>query len=421
MWSIRKILTALAVLLSFQAFADGSGFTKADIKFLQTLSLDHLPKQREPIGNRFADDIAVAKLGHRLFFDSRLSANEMIACASCHRPELHFTDGLPQSKGMATVKRNAPSVLTSSWGPWQYWDGRKDSQWSQALEPFENPKEHDIHRLDLVVKIYAHYKDAFTQAFGKAPPAIKLPANSAKTAAEHYQGLTLQERQAVDETFVKVGKALMAYQRQLQLPDSRFDRFVRELTVDPKTPTTLSSEEINGLRLFVGKARCVSCHNGALFTNFEFHNVGVPELNTEDVDLGRWDGAKTLSQDVFTCLSSSSDAERDDCLEMRFLKTEGAELVGAFKTPSLRNVAATGPYMHGGQFLSLKEVVEHYNKPRPPFYDRQQHPFRPHFDIQPLGLNDDELAAIVAFLGTLTSPLPKDDPWWWFPAQPLTH
>jgi cytochrome c peroxidase len=162
----------------------------------------------------------------------------------------------------------------------------------------------------------------------------------------------------------------------------------------------------------MGRANCASCHNGALFTNFEVHNVAAPEADPARVDLGRFEGVQALQASGFTCLSATSDAPPGQCEEMRFLKTQGPELVGAVKTPSLRNVAATAPYMHAGQFKTLPEVLAHYNAPRPPFYDPAQHPNRPHFDILPLQLSPAEIDQLVDFLGTLTSPVPTDDPRW---------
>jgi len=221
--------------------------------------------------------------------------------------------------------------------------------------------------------------------------------------------------------FAQTGKALAAYQRRLALRPARFDQFVQALARGDgvAVKALMSADEVAGLRLFVGAARCVSCHNGPLFTNHEFHNIGAPEADRSRIDLGRAEGVRQLQASAFSCLSRHSDARPErDCGEMRFLKTQGPELVGAFKTPSLRNVAATAPYMQGGQLATLADVLAHYNRPQPPFYDPAQHPSRPHFDILPLQLTPDQLGQLAAFLGTLTSPLPLDDPWWQAPVHP---
>jgi cytochrome c peroxidase len=124
----------------------------------------------------------------------------------------------------------------------------------------------------------------------------------------------------------------------------------------------LTPEEISGLRLFTGKANCVQCHNGPLLTDNHFHNTGVPAVSELPADLGRSSGARQVLADEFNCLSPYSDADPQECSELRFLISEGEELLRQFKPPSLRNVAERFPYMHAGQFDSLERVLEHYNQ-----------------------------------------------------------
>ncbi len=368
------------------------GLTDRDIAFLQTFSIDNLPALPEAPDNIYADNEQAALLGQSLFFDARLSANGLVSCATCHQPEHYFTDGRKRGLGLANTQRNTMSLLTAAWGPWRYWDGRKDSLWAQATEPLEHPDEHGFSRAQLKALILRHYAEPYSAVFGSLS----------------------KEAHDATRVMVNVGKALMAYQRRLALQPSKFDRFVAALGQElaPAMSARLTGSELNGLRLFMGKAACASCHNGPLFSNFEFHNIGAPETDEAKVDLGRYAGIEKLRNDEFNCLSVWSDAPESACQELRYLKSQGPELVGAFKTPSLRNVAETSPYMHGGQLASLADVVDHYNAPKPPFYDRAQHPSRPHFDILPLGLSKQEKAELVAFLKTLTSPVPDNDAWW---------
>ncbi|NRA46220.1 MAG: cytochrome C peroxidase [Oligoflexales bacterium] len=381
------------------AIAGGlSEFTNKDRFFLRSLAIDRLEKPSNFAGNDYASSLQAAQLGKALFYDTNLSANGSVACSSCHQPDKYFTDGLPQAVGLGKTRRNTPSILVSAHSPWQFWDGRRDSMWAQALGPLEDAREHGISREELVKVIAVNYQNQYETVFG-----VKLdPSNIDSGQVD------------TDLVFVNVGKALMAYQYQLRLLPSNFDKFVTHLGAgeDKLARAVYSDEQIEGLKIFVGKGNCVSCHNGPMLTNFEFHNVGVPEFDKAKVDLGRYLGVKQLAKDEFTCLSRFSSTPKENCLEMNFLKTDGPELVGAFKTPSLRNVAKTGPYMHSGQFNSLLDVVNHYNKPKPPYYDRKQHPNRPHFDILPLGLTEKEKHSLVSFLETLTSPIPLDDPWW---------
>jgi cytochrome c peroxidase len=152
-----------------------------------------------------------------------------------------------------------------------------------------------------------------------------------------------------------------------------------------------------GLRLFIGKGNCSNCHNGALLTDQHFHNTGVPLPKTAPAsDSGRTTGVRQALAGEFSCTSRYSDAKPDDCEELRFAITEGAELVRAYKTPSLRNVANHAPYMHAGQFATLDEVLEHYNRAAAAPFGKSE--------LKPLHLSPVEVRQLVAFLGTLTTP-----------------
>lgn len=394
-WTLAAFLLVIQLCAEpLNAETSESDFTQRDIEFLTSFTLSALPALPAAPDNIAADNELAAKLGRELFFDPGLSANGTVSCASCHQPEKFFTDGLKVGQGLGSTRRNTPTLLGASYGPWKYWDGRKDSLWSQALEPLASPSEHGLSNL----KVFEYIKDKYQTQY---------------EAAFDSTVATSKERDTKTRAFVNVGKALMAYQRQIVSPPSKFDLFVEALRNGK--PGQFSKNEKAGLRLFMGKAGCVSCHNGPLFTNFEFHNIGAPEANPDRVDLGRYEGIETLRNDVFNCQSPWSDQAPEKCEELNYLKKQGAELVGAFKTPTLRNVGATAPYMHAGQFESLEAVVAHYNSPTPPVYNREQHPFRPHFDVLPLDLNEQEQAQIVEFLRTLTSSVPVNDPWWQAP------
>ncbi len=186
---------------------------------------------------------------------------------------------------------------------------------------------------------------------------------------------------------------------------SRFNSYVDALVQkDFQTARQqLSPEEIDGLRLFTGKANCVQCHNGPLLTDNHFHNTGVPAAGDLPPDLGRSSGARQVLADEFNCLSSYSDADPQECSELRFLISDGEDLIRQFKPPSLRNVAERAPYMHAGQFDSLKRVLEHYN----------QAPAAPlgHSELKPLELTDEELEQLIAFLHALSGPLNVPQNW----------
>ncbi|MBL4671685.1 MAG: hypothetical protein JKX81_05455 [Arenicella sp.] len=396
-------------------------FTPADIAFLSTFSLDALPPLPVSAGNKYADSVDAAKLGQQLFFDKRLSHNRKISCASCHQPHLFFTDGRAKAKALGISQRSTPTLLGAAWSPWQYWDGRKDSLWAQALGPIEHPDEMGISRTALAKKIIKYYPDQYQAIFGNLDNTKPIRRASKKAtplgnkrSIKEWNKLIPDTQDQITRIFANTGKALMAYQRMLKTPHSRFDSFIHALQQGDEVQyrQQFSVDEVRGMRLFMGKANCASCHNGPLFTNFEFHNIGAPEADESNVDLGRYSGVTNLIQDEFTCLSKWSDADQSQCEEMTFLKRSGPELVGAFKTPTLRNISVTSPYMQSGQFPTLRKVIEHYNRPVPPYYDREQHPNRPHFDILPLKLSEEEIQQLLAFLNTLTSEYPEQDIWW---------
>lgn len=403
-------------------------FTENDVKFLSQFSLTALPALPSDPSNKVSDSIPASKLGQDLFFDEGLSETGAVSCASCHQPERYFTDGLKFSMAVGVTRRNAQTVLGAAYSPWLFWDGRKDSLWAQALGPLEDSSEHNINRIQAVKYLASHYANQYESVFGQSILELaKLKAvqgeYSSRSVEAYWQSLDTAVQQSINQAFANMGKALMAYQRRLTMPLARFDQFIEALKAQ-KQPDELaqimSEQELNGMRLFVGKGNCVSCHNGPLLTNFEFHNIGAPEDDVLDVDFGRFTGVKDLQKDEFTCLSEFSDAKLEECEEMRFLKKQGPELIGAFKTPSLRNIAATAPYMQMGQFETLAEVIGHYNQPTPPYYDRLQHPSRPHFDIMPLNLTEEEQGNLASFLETLTSPIPTDDIWWQRPERKQT-
>jgi cytochrome c peroxidase len=207
-------------------------------------------------------------------------------------------------------------------------------------------------------------------------------------------------RDEISRIYANIGKAIAAYERRIEYGPSRFDRYA-DAELAGRTHSAadgFSPDEEAGLRLFIGKGSCVNCHNGALFTDDHFHNTGVPASRTAlPPDSGRTAGVRQVLAGEFNCTSKYSDAKADDCEELTFAVTEGEELVRAYKTPSLRNVANRAPYMHAGQMTTLDEVVAHYDAaPKAPFG---------HSELKPLRLSDTERRQLVAFLRTLSGPL----------------
>lgn len=411
-WTAFTLFTIFAVM--FLAATSGTRWSPQELAQLQELSIAALPPLPADPSNRVADDPRAAELGQRLFFDERLSANGQVACASCHLPDQLFQDGTPLGKGVGTTDRRTMSIIGTAHSPWQFWDGRKDSQWSQALGPLESAVEHGGDRTQYVHLVADQYRAEYEEVFGKLPQLAELPAHAGPVAdpeaAAAWQVLPPAQKDTVNRVFANIGKAIAAYERRIDPGPARFDAYVEALAQGDgaKMKAAMTRDEIAGLKLFLGKGQCVQCHSGPLFTNNEFHNTGVPAAKGLPADLGRQAGARQVLKDEFNCLGPYSDAKPEQCGEIRFLDENGASQLRQFRVPSLRNVAERAPYMHAGQFATLREVVEHYNRA----------PAAPagHSELTPLGLAAKEVDQLVAFLATLSGPVRADPKWLQAPA-----
>ncbi|MBK7947365.1 MAG: hypothetical protein IPK00_01105 [Deltaproteobacteria bacterium] len=405
------------------AARDAEGFSESERSLLRSLSIDALPAVPKDPSNRVADDPDAARLGQLLFFDARLSSNGKVACATCHEPARFFTDGRAVSEGVGTTNRNAPTVVGSAYSPWLFWDGRRDSLWAQALAPFEASAEMNVTRVEVVRHVVRDpvASKLYREVFGRAPlegDPGRLPPRASPfgdpATQDAWARLPAADREAVDRAFADLGKALAAYQRQLVPGPGRFDRYVRSLA-SPATPAgpdaaaALSPLERQGLALFLdsGRTQCLRCHNGALLTNQAFHRIGTELMAGGFPEFGRFLGIQAALIDPFNCLGPFSDAKPDDCRELRFLRRDHVQAEsGKFKTPTLRGLSRTAPYMHDGRMATLEAVIEHYRHPPP----RDPDPSMAH-ELLPLELSDDESRALVAFLHTLDGEVAAEAPW----------
>jgi cytochrome c peroxidase len=393
----------IAAAIGVWSVTRSAAWSEEEKSTLSGLWIGSLPALQPDPSNAYADDTQAAEFGHELFFDTRFSSTGEVSCATCHLPELMFTDGESLAQGVGTTDRKTMTIIGTAYSPWQFWDGRKDSQWAQALAPLESAVEHGGTRAQYVHLISEFYREEYEAIFGPLPdfsdperfPISAGPVDDPAARAA-WEAMTQADRDAVTQVFVNMGKAIAAYERLIMPGPARFDLYVDALLKDdkPAMKTALTEDEVAGLRLFIGKANCIQCHNGPLFTNNDFHNTGVPTAQNLPLDDGRASGVILVLADEFNCLSPWSDAGDSDCAELRFVTSAGEQLAAAFKPPTLRNVAETAPYMHAGQFATLEDVLAHYNHP----------PVSPigHNELDPLGLTPREMAQIVAFLGALS-------------------
>ena len=391
-----------------------TSWTAEEKAVLASLGLKQLAPVPIDPSNAVEGKPAAIELGRRLFDDTRLSRNGAVSCASCHDPARQFQDGLPVSQGVGKGSRRAMPIVGVGHGTWLFWDGRKDSVWSQALGPLEDPAEHGTNRTRVAHLVAANYRRDYEAIFGALPRLDDLPddAGPKGSAAEQAAWLAIDPRRRddVSRVFANVGKAIAAYEKSLQHAPTRLDDYIDAvLRGDHAARGQLRAAEVRGLRLFIGKAQCVTCHNGSLMTDQQFHNTGVPPRDASHPDRGRAAATAAVRNDEFNCLGRFSDARPEQCQELRFMVADDPALEGAFKTPGLRGVAGRAPYMHAGQFGTLEEVVRHYVAAPHAAVGHSElthrHPGAAapkHAERAPIELSEAEIADLVSFLGTLS-------------------
>ncbi|WP_374583374.1 cytochrome-c peroxidase [Pseudoduganella sp.] len=394
----RLVFFCIAAVMAASAVAaDWNGNERA---ILATLRLSQLPPVPADPSNRVEGKPQAVALGRQLFFDPRLSSNGKVSCASCHDPKQQFQDGRAVGQGVGTGIRRTMPVTGSGYSAFLFWDGRKDSLWAQALGPLEDAAEHGGNRLAFARVVQQHYRNEYEALFGLLPDLRKLPSDASPLGTPQqqaaWQAMDKASQQEVSRVFANIGKALAAYEKTLQFKASRLDRYIDGvLAGDKSAEQLLTVSEKNGLRLFIGAGRCVTCHAGPMLTDQQFHNTGIAPHGPMPQVLGRRAGIAKVLADEFNCLGPFSDAKPEQCGELRFI-ADGPALEGAYKTPSLRNVALRPPYMHAGQVGSLAEVVAHYRAAPKAKIGKSE--------LERLKLGEQDVRDMAAFLATLSAP-----------------
>ena len=311
-------------------------------------------------------------LGKKLFFDTRLSKDGSVSCATCHDPEMAFTDGKAVSEGIHGQKgtRSAPTILNAMFSSTQFWDGRVKTLEEQARLPLINPIEMGMDSHEAVViklKRLTDYDGMFQEVFNGQP------------------------------TIDRIVQAIATFERTQLSGSSSFDQFFRG------DSSAISKRAQRGWDLFRGKALCQTCHTfdpdtSPFFTDFQFHNIGIGARRIKDFDsmakrIRKYTEKKAIPDQLLDALALSDNT----LAELgRFNVTRKPSDLGAFKTPTLRDVELTAPYMHDGSLTTLKEVMDFYNKGGHAnvYLDKR---------IRALGLNDQEIEDLIAFMKSLTS------------------
>jgi cytochrome c peroxidase len=416
-------------------------FTPAEREALKLLAPAALPRPPADTSNAFADNPKAALLGQRFFFDPQFSGELLdgdndgtefalgkkgdtgkVACAGCHVPMAAFVDSRTVngqiSLGAGWGLRRSPSLLDVAQSRLFMWDGRRDALYNQVFGPIESAVEMNSSRLYGAQRIFAAYRADYEAVFGPMPAlddAQRFPALAGKTTGcrglddknictgkmrgapgdgAEFDGLAPADKDAVTRVWVNLGKAIGAYERLLTCGPGRFDKWVNG------DASALNRSEQRGAALFVGKAKCVSCHSGPFFSDEKFHNVGLRPTTVATVfldadDPGAAVGLKAAQGDSLNTKGTFSDGD-----DGRLPAALGNELTGAFRTPRLRCSSKHPSFMHTGQLRGLDEVVAFFGRGGDPYgYPGTN-------ELTKTDLTPDERTDLVAFLKALDGPGP---------------
>ncbi len=434
-----------------RAFCDGTD-AECDVsadEWARLSSLGCPPNPPPDRSNRYSGNEGAVRLGYMFYFDPAFSGVARhvdaigrrspsarapegqpinVSCATCHdlrRGGVDVTSAPGHvSVGSGWTDVNALPTLNAAYRPVVFWNGRADSLWALNAIVAESPTTMNGNRLRTAHIIFDRYRSGYEAVFGPMEPAIATdPARFPPEGKPKLPGgpdgawetMNPDDQNIVTRILVNWSKAIAAYEERLLSRDSPFDRFVGA----GAQSAFISADAKRGARLFVGKASCVTCHRGPMFTDDDFHNVGVPQAGlgvptTADcpsgascdcqagkgcAPWGAYEGMARLSGSLWRRTAFWSDDRSDVSRRAYYDRAGDSRLKGAWRTPSLRDVALTAPYMHDGFYATLREVVEHYNRGGGAGGDRVGDPA---VALKPLGLDDDEVSALVAFLESLT-------------------
>lgn len=420
------------------------GFTTAEWAKIQTHS--PLPALPPDTTNMFADNPMAATLGQRFFFDPAFSGpiiqghmagtdgspdngalgnpgdRGQIACASCHEPPWMFdTRAHPNNVGLGAqfMQRNVTSVLNASYYKWKETDGVRSATWNDALTDPEDQESMHGSRSLVAHVIYKKYKSDYEAIFGALDPrldpnnpnASQLPVDALPRTSPvlenpmlasdqpwyaAWDAMAPADQKIIDRIYVNFGKAIQAYLRKMSSQNSPFDQYAAG------NYSAISDAAKRGLHLFIGKGACEGCHTGPIFSDNQFHNIGIVELgpNTNPMEQGRYDGINGALGDEFSVDSEYSDDRNTHMLDG--VKATDANR-GQWRTKGLRECAMTPPYEHTGQLSTLADVVAFDNKGGDPSgFNGTKDPL-----FVPLNLTAQEQSDLVEFLNTLTGEMPS--------------
>lgn len=336
----------------------------------------------EDPGNELSGAPWAEEIGKQLFSDASLSSNGEVSCATCHQESLGFTDGLTVAQGIGKHVRNTQGLLNSGLQSWFGWDGGTDSLWAASLRPLLSDIEMGGSVADLASKLQAH------------PTFLE-------TLSAHLPSLPAQNEFDDESLVVLAAKSIGAYLRTLSSTDTAFDAYRNALEQgDQMALTNYPVSAKRGLEIFFGDANCWVCHFGPNFSNGEFHDIGMPFFTgVGQVDPGRYTGIDRVTSDRYNLQGPFNKIKREaDIRKTRSVKQFQSHF-GQWRTPSLRNLTLTAPYMHDGSLATLREVVNFYAD-----IDVTRLHAKGESILKPLDLDESSREDLVMFLESLSPP-----------------
>lgn len=424
---------ALLTLACGESNTEQADFSSSELAIID--GLGPMPELAPNPTNAYADDPAAASLGQQLFFEAsysgaltvgddgangglgELGERGKVSCSSCHVPSSWFMDTRTQpnnvSLGAGYTTRNAPSLVNVAYYEWFGWGGKQESLWMQAAGSPESKDNTAGNRLGYAHMVFEKFAAEYNAIFPEpldpaldpdAADAARFPLQGKpKAAATDPDGpwelMAAEDKLIIQRIMANTGKAIEAYERLLVSRNSAFDRFMQG------EEEVLSASARRGLKLFIGKAACVACHNGPTFSDQSFHNTGVPQIgpNVPETDDGRFTDVTKLLENKYGGGSQFSDDPVIGAQKTAGMQPYEAD-AGKFRTKSLLQVAETGPYMHNGSFATLADVVDFYDRGGDETSYETKDP-----RMVPLNLSSAERADLVAFLESLTGePIPAE-------------
>jgi cytochrome c peroxidase len=358
-------------------------FTAGEIDAIVSHGPWPAPSRRDP-SNRVSGNAEAVEFGTHLFFDARLSGKGNVSCGSCHVPERNWTDNMHRGIGNAEMDRNTPTLMNVRLGRWFGWDGAADSLWAQSIRPILEPRElgSSAHHVAELVRKDDQLACRYRKTFGAGPSSSDD-----------------------EKVLVDVAKALAAFQETLHSGRTPFDAFRDRLSRgEPYSDWHYSPAAQRGLKIFIGKGACNTCHTGPNFTGDTFHATGIAsKMRDGNADRGRVEGISKVRESRFNLLGPyNDDATRTSAVHTRQATATGAS-EGAFKVPTLRNTMLTAPYGHHGEVASLAEMVRHYSEVGHGHADAARSG-----KLTPLKLTAAEQSDLVVFLESLNT---FSNPW----------